>query len=233
MDTIEEMSLNELERIEDGTKVTVKATIVSLAPVRAVSTGKVQDVIISDPSGTVNLSVWEDNVNKLEVGKTYKFSSVYVRSYQGVKSITLSRQSTYETIEGGNIITVDEIETEELQQAQIIGSQHFMIHVSCVNCSGKLLIDGNSSSAHCSNCKILQLTKGRHFEVAANILVQSKDGEKNNLKICTENILKLIPDLEVSQSSRELEDKLLYAPKMNIIYTKKTYYVKNINIEKK
>ena len=62
-----------LDNIEDGTKVTVIATVVSLAPVRAVSTGIVQDVAISDSSGTSSLSAWEDNVDRLVTGQTYKF----------------------------------------------------------------------------------------------------------------------------------------------------------------
>ena len=69
----------------DGTKVTLRATVVSLAPVRAVSTGRVQDVTICDSSGSINLSVWEENVDKLEIGKQYKFSDIYVHSYQGKK----------------------------------------------------------------------------------------------------------------------------------------------------
>ena len=71
---------------------------------------------------------------------------ITVRSYQGEKSVTLSRQSTYELIEldRNYIGTADEEEVEELQKARIIGCQK--PHHSYILC-GKLLDDGNSTSA--------------------------------------------------------------------------------------
>jgi ssDNA-binding replication factor A large subunit len=87
VETAEDLKIGDLDTIEDGTKVTLKGVVVSLAPVRAVSTGRVQDVTIYDPSGSVNLSVWEENINKLEVGKHYKFCNVYVHSFIVEKNI--------------------------------------------------------------------------------------------------------------------------------------------------
>lgn len=86
-DQLPEVKMNELENINDGRKVLLKGTVMSIAPIRAVSTGKVQDTIICDSSGSVNLSVWEDNVDQLEVGKSYCFHNVAVRSYRGEKSV--------------------------------------------------------------------------------------------------------------------------------------------------
>ena len=128
------VTINEMETLQDGTKVTLKAKIISVAPVRAVSTGKVQDVSITDASGSTNLSAWEENVDKLEVGM---FSDVYVCSYRGEKSITLSRQSTYKIIEDESIENAAMKSWMNFKMLKLLVAN---IHVSCLNCSGKLSI---------------------------------------------------------------------------------------------
>jgi hypothetical protein len=52
------MKHNQLSKdIPDGTKTTLTATVVSHTPARAVSTGRVEDIMISDASGNISLSV--------------------------------------------------------------------------------------------------------------------------------------------------------------------------------
>ena len=135
-------------------------------------------------------------------GQTYKFLNVnYCTFLSGRKECNIVMSNTYELIEldGNYIGTADEEEVEELQKARIIGCQK--PHHSYILC-GKLLDDGNSTSARCSKCNVLQQIKDCDFEVAATVLIKSDDAQKIMLKICTKNILKLFHDFDVSQLSK-------------------------------
>uniref|UniRef100_A0A1X7SKG2 Uncharacterized protein n=1 Tax=Amphimedon queenslandica TaxID=400682 RepID=A0A1X7SKG2_AMPQE len=218
----------------DGTKVTLNVTVVYLAPVRAVSTGTVRDVVISNSSGSINLSVWGENVDKLEIGKQYKLIDVYIRSYQGEKNVLLSRSSKFELMNDASTPAkvIEEEDTSQVE-AKIIGCTNFNVHVSCVNCSAKVLKElKDSLSARCQHCNIVQLMIRRRFEVSANVLFQAKDGEKHMFKMTTANLLKILPDMDSNDSEKELQEELLQSPAMKVIYTKKTCYVKEIEFNK-
>lgn len=229
-----ETDIINIENMADGTKVTLNVSVVYLAPVRAVSTGTVQDVTISDSSGSINLSVWGENVEKLEIGKQYKLTDVYIRSYQGEKNVVFSRSSKYELLnDAGTTATVIEDEDTSEVEAIIIGCTNFNVHVSCLHCSAKLIrICDDSKSVRCQQCNIVQLMNHRSFEVSANVLFQAKDGEKHMLKMTTSTLLKILPDMDSNDSEKELQEELLQSPAMKVIYTKKTCYVKEIEFNK-
>lgn len=65
-----EIWINEVFDSDDGSKVSLKVTVVSIAPGRVVSTEKVQDVVLCDATGFIDLSVWEEKIDKSEYGNT-------------------------------------------------------------------------------------------------------------------------------------------------------------------
>ena len=72
---------------------------------------------------------------------------------------------------------------------------------------------------------MVQLMKGRRFEVSSNLICEIKEGEG---KICTANVVKLLPDMDASQTEKDLQEELLQSPIVKVTYTNKTYYVKDI-----
>lgn len=228
-----EVTLTDLDNLDDGTKITVRATVLSVAPVRPVSTGKVQEIIICDSTASTNLSAWENHTDQLIAGKSYLFGDVFVRSYRGEKSISLSRQSVYTEIESTEMNLVDE-ETDTIEGAKIIGCQHFVIHLSCVSCDGKLEFKSDSRiSAKCTKCGIVQLTKDREYDMAATLLIKVNNDNTKFLKICTDNILKILPDFNLFDPSVCIEERLLTAPQMTVVYSTKMGYIKDLKFSDK
>ena len=71
-----------------------------------------QDVIISDKSGTIKLTLWEHLVNGLDEGASYKFELVATRDYQaGVLSLTSTTSSVF-----SKIASLGEVSTEKLEE---------------------------------------------------------------------------------------------------------------------
>ena len=59
-----------------------------------VSGGKTkQDITISDSSGCIRLTVWEEYINKLEEDTSYHFSGVTVRTFKGKIFLSSSKDS--------------------------------------------------------------------------------------------------------------------------------------------
>lgn len=90
-------------------------------------------------------------------------SQIFLSGSIWEKSVTLSGQSNYKLMEILLQQQMKKRQLEEIEKARIVGCQSLIIHISCVNCSGKLLLD---DSARCSKCNVLQGIE--NCEVAAS-----------------------------------------------------------------
>jgi folate-binding Fe-S cluster repair protein YgfZ len=90
--------------------------------------------------------------------------------------------------------------------------------------------DEDSVVAICSQCNMVQLIKDKEYEVSANITIKTiPESEKILLKICTENIRKLIPNIDASYSKQKLEEEILQTPTVKLVYIIKNGYVEDIH----
>lgn len=230
---IQTKPIRDITELEDGVMVHVRAKILSAEPPRAVSRGLVQDAIIGDGSYTIGLSIWEENINKLEVLKTYKLQGLYTRTYQGIRSLTFTRNSRYYLEEEDSIpIHADDEQLDTLFGAKIMGVQNFCLHIQCINCTNNVLFETNFSIiVRCSSCKVLQSIESRQYEVSTNIIVMSGT-EKKTLKLTKDLILKVLDIDDSNEFSEEMECNLLRTPTMDIEYNKSNSYVKDITFNK-
>ena len=228
---IPDKTILEVLALEDGVIVNLKAKVLSAEPPRVVSKGLVQDIIVTDGCSTIGITAWEENTNKLEEFKSYKFENLYTRSYQGVKTLTLSRNSSYSIIN-------DEIQAqdpthgdmEHMVDARIVGVQNFCIYLPCLNCNSNLPLSTHFNTAvrslRCTSCSVLQSIDEREYEVSTNIIA-SNGTTKKNLRMCTELILKVL-DIKDGKLHDDMEESLLKTPTLDISYTERNNYVKDI-----
>uniref|UniRef100_A0A1X7TBP7 Replication protein A OB domain-containing protein n=1 Tax=Amphimedon queenslandica TaxID=400682 RepID=A0A1X7TBP7_AMPQE len=142
---IPDKTIYEILALVDGVVVNSKAKVLSAELPRPVSRGLVQDVVLTDGQNSIDLSVWEENTNKLEPLKCYSFDSHHTRRYRGTRMLTLSRQSTFTLTD--NVIEVEPNDEmiDSVIDAKIVGVQNFCIHVNCINCKNNLLLSDNFS----------------------------------------------------------------------------------------
>ncbi|MDO8647116.1 MAG: hypothetical protein Q7R70_01740 [Candidatus Diapherotrites archaeon] len=104
------MQINELRPFAKKVDVVVKA--VGKNEVREVSskldnsTHKVTEAKVGDASGTILLTLWDDMIDKVEEGKTYKISNGYTSLFQNKLRLNIGRYGTLE--DSTEEITVDE-----------------------------------------------------------------------------------------------------------------------------
>ena len=64
---------------------------------RSGDTHEVADIIVGDETGTMILSAWNETIDELEVGKTYKLNNGYVNLFRGHMRLAIGRYGELET----------------------------------------------------------------------------------------------------------------------------------------
>ncbi len=65
---------------------------------------KVADAILEDDSGTIKLTLWNDDIGKFKQGDKIKITNGYVNEYQGEKQLTSGKFGKMEKIGSGKSV---------------------------------------------------------------------------------------------------------------------------------
>jgi replication factor A1 len=76
--------------------VSIEGTIDSLTEPRTVNlraggTAQVADAIISDDTGTIKLSLWDDQINMVKQGDRVSIENGYTQAFRGENSLNIGR----------------------------------------------------------------------------------------------------------------------------------------------
>ena len=76
-------------------KVEVEAEVVEVSPPREFNkfgkVGRVANAKIKDDSGTITLTLWNEEIEKVKVGSRIKITNGYVSEWQGEKQLSAGR----------------------------------------------------------------------------------------------------------------------------------------------
>ena len=206
--TVKDVTIVSVDDTADGAIVNIRAKIVAIAPARPVSTGIVQELTVADNTGSISLSLWDENIDKLVMSAAYSLNHLSVRTYHNRKVLTFGRQSSYKSIDDLKLTPAkddDKKITSQIANAKIVGTLDFQLCYSCVNCNTNVEFRDNTFM-RCSRCSVLQHKQSCKFEVCVRLLVQG-DSEKIILSIFTNNLLNLLQDIgeiDISQAEEAL-----------------------------
>jgi ssDNA-binding replication factor A large subunit len=76
--------------------VSIEGTIDSLTEPRTVNlraggTAQVADAVISDETGTIKLSLWDDQINMVKQGDRVSIENGYTQAFRGENSVNIGR----------------------------------------------------------------------------------------------------------------------------------------------
>ena len=113
------MKISELT-IRQG-NVDVEGTIKEMGEVKTFDKfGKelrVADAALEDDSGTIKLSLWNDDIDKFKQGDKVKITNGYVNEFQGEKQLTSGKFGKIEKADGESS-TDDEIVEDEIEKVE-------------------------------------------------------------------------------------------------------------------
>ena len=97
------MKVNELSsmsrRVELVIKVVEKGDVREVTSRKNNATYKVCDALVGDDSGVISMTLWNEDINKVQVGKTYKLSNGYVSVFRSRMQLNTGKYGTLEEVE--------------------------------------------------------------------------------------------------------------------------------------
>jgi len=81
---------------------------------------RVANALIEDDSGSIKLTLWNDDVDKYKQGDKVKITNGYVNEFQGEKQLTSGKFGKIEKIGKGETITPNEDVSDEPDEVEVI-----------------------------------------------------------------------------------------------------------------
>lgn len=88
------MKISELKAGMRNVSVTAKVDSVGqprTVNLKAGGTNSVADAVISDDSGSIKLSLWGDDINKVQAGDRISVENGYINTFKGENSISVGK----------------------------------------------------------------------------------------------------------------------------------------------
>lgn len=174
----EKTSLNQLSGMPPFTKVTCEVKILRVDDVTETVNGKkLQNVLVADSTGMAKVTLWENDVNRLKVLKSYRLTKMLVREFRGQVQLSATKEDT-QMVEIDDLASVKEDDdlllNSTLTNAKIVGVSSLEKYLSCLKCSGKVNTDGEYGS--CNKCGMFQCLDACKEEATAQLMVRSSTG---------------------------------------------------------
>lgn len=133
--------LSQLQHLEIFSKLNVKVKVVTIDETTLVGEAdrKKQDVIIADDSHEAKLTLWEDQVDSVSLGRSYLLSQYVVRIYQGEKYISRGENSQFEPIEDIGLVAYTlQNQYLTLYHVTILGVPELDCYKVCMKCKARV-----------------------------------------------------------------------------------------------
>ncbi|XP_046366300.2 uncharacterized protein LOC124142078 [Haliotis rufescens] len=116
----------------------------------------VKTVKVGDQSGAINLKLWSDNIEKIVLGMTYKFTSLGVWEYMGRKYLTTTPSSSWLVVD--DIPNINE-EDVGIKENVVVRGEVTLVTVTlskaCLSCRKTVTAtDTGSPFVKCPECKM-------------------------------------------------------------------------------
>ena len=85
----EPVTLSSLENMDEFQRVTVNIKVLELKDETQVMGRAKRDVFVADGSGTVRVSVWEENINVMEKDRSYCLKNFMVRGMKYLRKVQI------------------------------------------------------------------------------------------------------------------------------------------------
>jgi len=95
-----------MKRVDITFKVVDKGEVREVTSRRTFDTHKIADAIVGDETGTVKLPLWNETIESIEVGRTYRLENRYTGLFRGNLQLKIGRHSELKKAER-NIETVN------------------------------------------------------------------------------------------------------------------------------
>jgi len=212
-------SLDELKDITEHQQVSISGKVTSLLKIEEVvkkSSGKMlkkRDFVIANSTASCRGVIWEENLDELKEEKSYKISNATVRSFNGVKYLSVGERAVITSVgDIGDI--VDEAVFAGTGQivvveGEIIGVLKMEEYLGCRICNSKVIECGGIGK--CSKCAAkVKISKCESKQIARVPVVDTNDKEYKMTMF--DEIIHQVLGFSDAMLSGDIDDQLLATP---------------------
>ena len=180
-------TLELLKDVAEHQRVTVTGKVLSVSGTEQItmkSSGKLltkRDFVIADCTAVYRGVAWQDYMETVKEEHSYKMCNATVKSFNGLKYVSIGENSVIEEIEDiGEVIDDTEIEDPpggtQVVKGEIVAVIAVDAYKSCRNCNAKV-IKGSKFMGECSKCNTkMKITKYNDQNVETNRGLQEGSG---------------------------------------------------------
>lgn len=185
------VSMNEVSHVSLNQSIMVHVKIISLSEPVIVSDRKLkkQDIVIGDKTGTCRLVLWEDDVGRLTVNKSYVLKNIHVKQFNQMKYLAVTDNTIVEECEDiGDVASVDSDNTHVIK-GELIAVLSADTYHCCINahCRAKV-VPFDEYFGECRKCNAtIKLHKCPLMETSV-IMMEGEDGVEYKITLFAKEI---------------------------------------------
>ena len=222
------VALEDLVNIAVNERVVVSIKVVDMEETRTIKNkyGKeftMQNVMVADGTAQCRVVLWETEVGKLELDKSYRLENVAVRVFNDVKHLSFTEGTVVALIEDITEIADPPLakdgqlfqEKNLVLEGEVVGVMSVEEYVCCVGCQGKVIRE-TDVIGECGRCKMKVKMSRCKRGATAHVVFEGDNGVQKNLVIFDEQLKKVCGD-----SSLTWEENLLNCGKLKMCISEK------------
>jgi len=205
--------------------VTVCAKIMSIGRLKTVKSNKVAELIIRDQTSSIQLDLWNEQINQITENNVYRFSNLSTTYWNNVKKLTGTFNTTIKHIDDVILSAIqndDHDNTTSTSETEITITSFFLLedvqrYKICCNCK-KRISQVTGEIVKCEHCKHKMRRVNCSSQLCAHVIVVIDD-EKVCLTIFEDCIKALVGEFDHgSVDTDEVGDKLMNCNNLRITY---------------
>lgn len=184
------ISLDKLPDMQEYNKVNVKAKIANISPPQTVNGGKKkQEIVLADETGTATLTLWEADIDSLQLSQSYAFTKLVVRIFLDNHFLTLPMTgvtvTAIEDIPNASDAIDGKVEPT-LYHAEVCGIKELESYKVCIVCDGKVLPSSDEPIiGHCKKCGLTQKMSHCKDNLMAKMIINGHSEEDSSSLVFT------------------------------------------------
>ena len=175
------ISLSDLNDQPAYQRITVTVKVIDISTTKVLDDNRVvQNILVSDNKTTAKVALWQDFVDSVTLGKSYKLINFAVKKHENISTLfTPKRDAEIEDVEDVTDaieVASSQIHTRTLEDVKVIAVTELILKRTCVSCrKGHVTsIEDTPSLGRCSACPTTVVMDSCPTELSAIITVKSK-----------------------------------------------------------
>lgn len=196
-----DVKIGSLNMFRSGQLLSITAMVTNRQPAKEVTikatnkTVSLQECLLTDPSGSIKLVLWENFVQKCQSGNTYRFDNLRLKSDNSQKSLSTSQSNCNITDAPPfpNLKAPEELPSNTTTvKVEIHGYSQISSYTACDSCNKKVEIHPqNPNLVKCPSCKITFHKKKSINQYIAKVVFQ-EDKKKIPLTCFHKTLVKIV-----------------------------------------